>query len=51
LFVSYFGGIKFRKPMGNFSRERAMVNEELGAVLAKTTPFFVSGAVKAAVSH
>jgi len=36
--------------MRHFSRERPTVNEELGAVLAKTTPFFVPAMVEATLS-
>jgi hypothetical protein len=36
-------GIKFLKPMSDFSVEKLMVNDELGHLLAKILPFFVAG--------
>jgi hypothetical protein len=43
LFILYFGGMIFLKPMRNSSREWAWVNAELGNILAKITPFFALG--------
>jgi hypothetical protein len=39
LFLIFFGGNDFLLPMRHTSCKWAAVNEELGNVLAKTTPF------------
>src|ERR1035437_5518453 len=39
VFILYFGGRNFLKPMRDFSRERPPVNEDLGTILPKPRHF------------